>query len=190
MKYPHVAAALAAFVVVAAGPVSASTGTPANTATLTFQGRVTAATCNIDVTASAVTLEAAQVQNLKTAGDTDKQKPIAIVLNGCSDDGKVKLHLLNTSPAVAASGRLSNTEVVDPAQNVSLELIDLSGGGTPINLKTGTGDLPNASFSTGELDIVSGHFSSNSLLAVRYHADGAATAGGVKSELMVMVSYL
>jgi len=172
---------LAASVIAAFGMVN--TAQAASTGTITFNGELTATTCDVSVegqgadatvvlpTLGTNVLDAAS----KTAGDTR----FNMALTNCAGTLNTASAYFEDGATVNAQGRLINSGT---ATNVDLQLLD--GSGTRGVINVGSGDQTT---NTTYVDTSTG--SANLPYAVRYFATAPTTAGTVVSSVIYNLQY-
>lgn len=152
--------------------------------TITFNGAVTAQTCNIDGNASGshdftVTLPTVSAASLATAGEAAGRTPFSIALTGCAlQTGAVHTYFESGPTTDVATGNL----IVNAggAGNVEIEL--LNADGTPI--KAG---FPDASQNSNPVSLSSD--AARLPYYAQYVATGPATAGAANSSVMYTIAY-
>lgn len=160
----------------------------ANTGTITFNGELTANTCDVsvdgqgaDATVTLPTVSTNQLQSVtNTAGDTG----FVMALENCTGT------TLNTASAFfqagasvdAMTGRLKN--MVPGATNVSLQLLDGSSPGAAEVIKAGSQEQVTATIGQ---DVSGG--SASLPYIVRYYAEAPTTAGTVYSNVVYSIQY-
>lgn len=158
----------------------------ASTGTITFNGELTANTCDVIVdgqTANATvvlpSVSTSQLQSATlTAGDTD----FVMALNNCSGTLQTASAFFEAGASVdIATGRLLNT--TGTAANVSLQLLD---GSSPARAEIQVGSQNQVTNSTYK-DVTSG--STTLPYIVRYYAEAATTAGTVVSNVVYSIQY-
>ena len=151
--------------------------------TIRFQGEVATQTCTVAVNDSAtptVLLPTVPVSALATSGDTAGETPFTVKLTNCTvaatDTAIGTVFLANN---LTSKNRIGNTGT---ATNVSLELTGGVGSSTVLNM--------NGASSNAGLVLKSGDTEASHDFAVRYHAEGASSAGTVKGSVQYAVTYL
>ncbi|MGL5129911.1 MAG: fimbrial protein [Aeromonas popoffii] len=159
----------------------------ASSGTITFNGELTATTCNVVVDGqdenAIVTLPTVGTNQLgavtKTAGDTG----FVMALTECAGSQDYAAAYFEAGASVDLStGRLNNL-TAGGAQNVSLELLDANNA-TPSVIKIGH---QNQKTSAGYKNISGG--TANLSYIVRYYAEDATTAGLVNSNVVYSIQY-
>jgi major type 1 subunit fimbrin (pilin) len=153
-----------------------------------FVGSVSSQTCNISVndstTASpSISLPAAKLSDLATAGNTSTPTTFKLKLTGCADPGAngQNINIRFTSNNVDASGNLTNTVTSDAATHVAIQLLDPDN--SPINLSSGE------AMAKG-FKLASGATSGEAQYTAQYIATGgAATAGNIESTVQYSITY-
>jgi major type 1 subunit fimbrin (pilin) len=169
-----------------AGSASAETGL------ITFTGSVTDSTCAVSggtgtdggTTNFIVDLAAADAADLATAGSTAQRKDFQIIFSNGNGGAcaaaltSVDFSYSASSPNVNTNGRLRNilTAAQQAATNVDLQILD---GTTPVDLTQGT--VKNITLSTTG--------PTTTTYGVQYFATGAATVGGVRSNVIYNAVY-
>ncbi len=174
------AASALALQVMSAGTQAASTGT------ITFNGELTANTCDVIVDNQAkdatIVLPTISTSQLTAAAQVAGRTGFNMALSNCAGTLKTAAAFFEAGATVdPVTGRLKNTATTGGATNVSLQLLDganssvIAAGNsnqttknTYVNVATGTASLP---------------------YAVQYYADGATTAGTVKSSVVYSIMY-
>lgn len=158
----------------------------ASTGTITFNGELTANTCDVvvdgqgaDATVVLPTVGTNQLDGAtKTAGETG----FVMALNNCSGTLQTASAFFEAGASVdAVSGRLKN--MTGTATNVSLQLLDAS---SPSQAVIEAGNQ-NQVTSTTYKDVSSG--SASLPYAVRYYAEAPTTAGTVVSNVVYSIQY-
>ncbi|TQI78960.1 major type 1 subunit fimbrin (pilin) [Serratia fonticola] len=158
----------------------------ASTGTITFNGELTANTCDVIVdgqTADAtVVLPTVGVKQLdeaaKTAGDTG----FVMALNNCQGTLETASAFFEAGASVdAVTGRLKNLS--GTASNVSLQLLDGSSSSQAV-IEAGN---QNQVLKTTYKDVTGG--STTLPYIVRYYAENATTAGTVISNVVYSIQY-
>lgn len=152
--------------------------------TINFQGEVTTQTCAVSIngtTAPLILLPTVSTTSLATAGSTAGQTPFTISLTGCTapTTTATSVKTIFVGNNLNANGRIGN---IGTATLVSLQLVDPLTPTTPLDVTGSTG-------ATG-LSIAVGATTASKNFAVRYYAEGAATAGTVLGSVQYSVSYL
>ncbi|OUY08666.1 fimbrial protein [Acinetobacter populi] len=160
----------------------------ANTGTITFNGALTSATCDVDIAGAAsptVTLPTLSINQLTAAAATAGTTGFTMSLSGCTGvDGKSVAAFFELGATVDAStGRLINTASTDAATNVQLQILDTDRT-TPVAVGNTT-QLSNNKFT----NFANGASSLELPYAVRYYATGATTAGNVNSSVVYSLIY-
>ncbi|MBH2846630.1 type 1 fimbrial protein [Serratia marcescens] len=165
---------------------SAGMAQAASTGTITFNGELTASTCDVivdgqsaDATVVLPTVSINQLNMItKTAGQTNFQ----MVLSNCSGSLKTASAFFEAGPTVdVQAGRLKNLS--GTATNVSLQLLD---GSSPTFAVIKAGDQ-SQTVNTTYKDISTGR--TTLPYAVRYYAEGPTTAGTVSSKVVYSIQY-
>ncbi|WP_447884643.1 fimbrial protein [Serratia fonticola] len=158
----------------------------ASTGTITFNGELTANTCDVvvdgqqaDATVILPTVSTSQLQTAtRTAGDTG----FVMALSNCAGTLETASAFFQAGASVdAVTGRLLNT--TGGATNVSLQLLDASSP-TQAVIKAGSQDQVTA---MTYQDVTGG--SATLPYIVRYYAEDATTAGTVVSSVVYSIQY-
>ncbi|MBL5826806.1 fimbrial protein [Serratia fonticola] len=158
----------------------------ASTGTITFNGELTANTCDVvvdgqqaDATVILPTVSTSQLQTAtRTAGDTG----FVMALSNCAGTLETASAFFQAGASVdAVTGRLLNT--TGGATNVSLQLLDASSP-TQAVIKAGSQDQVTA---MTYQDVTGG--SATLPYIVRYYAEAATTAGTVVSNVVYSIQY-
>lgn len=156
----------------------------ASTGTITFNGELTATTCNVSVdgqTADAtVTLPTIGTNQLANPGETAGRTGFNMALSDCEGTLETASAYFESGDTVdLATGRLKNSGT---ATNVSLQLLDGSNSSAPIKAGNSTqvDDTEYVSISTG---------TANLPYHVQYFADAATGPGLVKSSVVYSIQY-
>ncbi|MGL4726423.1 MAG: fimbrial protein [Scandinavium sp.] len=157
----------------------------ASTGTITFNGELTATTCDANVDGQGadalIVLPTIGTNQLTTAGDTAGRTGFNINLSNCAGTLQTASAFFQSGSSVdLTTGHLKN--VSGDATNVSLQLREESGSEAVIN----AGNTEQVSAAT-YYDISSG--SADMPYAVEYYADGATTAGTVVSNVVYSIQY-
>ncbi|KJY82965.1 fimbrial protein [Vibrio galatheae] len=179
MKKTVSLSAIAALSLIALNAQAASVGT------ITFNGEVTASTCNVTVDSQAadatVQLPTVSTNLLGAAGETAGATAFNVSLSGCMSSLDTATMFFEAGSSVdLVTGRLNNTS--GSASNVSLQLRD---GLAPTTvIKAGSAEQLNdntyANIQSGSADLP---------YIVEYYADDAATAGTVVSNVTYSIQY-
>lgn len=159
----------------------------ASTGTISFEGELTATSCDVNVdgqgTDATIKLPTAGINQLTTAGQTAHRTGFNMALTNCAGTLKTVSAFFEAGPTVdLVSGLLKNSS--GTATNVSLQLLDASSP-TYAAIKAGSGNQ--ASDTTYVAYDASGN--ANLPYAVQYYAEGATTAGTVKSSVVYSLQY-
>lgn len=152
--------------------------------TITFNGEVTAQTCQVKVNEEVdgvVFLPTVSTKELSAAGATAGQTPFTISVSGCKAtqaDVAIALKLLGRN--VTANGNLGNTATANAAGNVAVTLG--AADGTRIALQ-GLTNVPG-------LILPANQTSASMQLTAQYTAEGKVTPGVVTAVAEYTVSYL
>ncbi|NTX77447.1 type 1 fimbrial protein [Serratia proteamaculans] len=174
--------AIAAIVFAAFGSMEMAQA--ASSGTITFNGEVTATTCDVTVAGQAadatVTLPTVGQNELQTAGATTGRTSFPMQLDNCAGTLTTASAFFQDGPSVDINGRLQNLS--GTATNVSLQLLDDQNAGNVINV----GDSSQVD-GTSYVDVSSG--SATMKYGVEYYAEGAATPGTVVSNVVYNIQY-
>ncbi|WP_431221679.1 fimbrial protein [Serratia sp. L9] len=171
---------------VAAAVLSSGMVQAASTGTITFNGELTATTCNVivdgqaaDATVALPTIGTNQLASVtKTAGATG----FVMALSQCSGTLETASAFFEAGSSVdQATGRLKN--MTGDATGVSLQLLDGSATGTSV-IQAGN---QSQHLNTVYKDISAG--SANLPYIVRYYAEAPTTAGTVVSNVVYSIQY-
>lgn len=158
----------------------------ASTGVITFNGELTASTCDVSVDGqgadATVTLGAIGTNQLTAAGQTAGSTNFNMALSNCSGTLTTASAFFEDGATVdAATGRLRNAS--GSATNVSYQLRDDSSPTRDV-IQVGNGSqVNNSTF----VDVSSG--SAVLPYAVEYYAEGATTAGTVVSNVTYSIQY-
>jgi len=155
--------------------------------TISFRGQVSDQTCQISVdgaSSALVLLPTVAKSVLSSDGKVAGETPFTVSVSGCSASSSTSVPV-KTTFAVSSSTSGGNIVNVGSATNVSLQLLDKSGG----NAVRLVGGAPS---SVSGLVLPSGSGGTASqVFAVRYVAEGgAATAGSVIGSVQYSLDYL
>lgn len=157
----------------------------ASTGTITFNGELTASTCDVSIDGQGadamVVLPTVGINQLTSATQVAGSTGFNMALSNCAGTLKTVSAFFEAGSSVdVVTGHLKN--VSGTAGQVSLELLDGSNAFTPI--KAGNS---NQTTSTTYVDAATG--SASLPYAVQYYADGATTAGTVVSNVVYSIQY-
>lgn len=162
------------------GAVHANSG-----GTITFNGEVTATTCEVKVnglgTDATVMLPTVSESQLAKAGQSAGRTKFTLFLGNCSGSLKTATAFFEDGPSVTLAGSLSN--VGGTANNVDLRLLD---GGDAANQPIIIGQYGQVN-SNSYTNIENGMGSLPYL--VEYLSTGTATAGSVISNVVYSIHY-
>ncbi|NBJ36916.1 type 1 fimbrial protein [Serratia fonticola] len=158
----------------------------ASSGTITFNGELTATTCDVVVdgqaTDATVVLPTIGTNQLTTAAQTAGRTGFVMALNNCAGTLTTASTFFEAGTSVdMVTGRLKNLS--GTATNVSLQLRDASSASQAVIM---AGNI-NQTVNTTYVDIASG--SANLPYAVEYYANGATTAGTVVSNVVYSIQY-
>jgi major type 1 subunit fimbrin (pilin) len=158
----------------------------ASTGTITFNGELTATTCEVMVdgqTADAlITLPTVGINQLTEAGNTAGQTGFNMALSNCEGTLKTASAFFEAGASVdLVTGRLKN--MTGSAANVSLQLRDGSSASQSIIKAGNSNQVENTTY----VNVASG--SANLPYFVEYYAEGATEAGTVASNVIYSIQY-
>lgn len=166
-----------------------------STGTITFNGELTATTCEVVVDNQAadatIQLPTLGINQLATAGSTAGETSFNMALSNCSGTLKTASAFFENGTTVDTDGRLKNTATdtaasgdtaaTTAATNVSLELLDGTTGDVIVAGNQSQTDANSyVSIATGSAVLP---------YSVRYYATGATTAGLVGSSVVYSIQY-
>ena len=174
------------FTAMAAALGATTVAKAASTGTITFNGELTANTCDVKVDGqnadATVVLPTIGVNQLDAATKTAGETGFVLSLTNCSGTLTTASAFIQAGSSVdSVTGRLKNMS--GTATNVSLQLLDAS---SPSRAVIQAGNQNQVTGTTYK-DVSSG--SANLPYAVRYYADGATTAGTVVSNVVYSLQY-
>lgn len=158
----------------------------ASTGTITFEGELTANTCDVKVDGqeadATVILPTVGTNQLNgptlTAGDTG----FTMALTNCSGTLETASAFFEAGASVdPTTGRLKN--LTGTAANVSLQLLDASNSGQAVIQAGNANQVVNTTY----VDVSGG--SASLPYTVRYYAEAATTAGTVISNVVYSIQY-
>lgn len=160
----------------------------ASNGTISFSGRVTDNTCNIDINGAGsnatVTLPTVSADQLENQGDVTGRTVFNMNVSGCElghDYSRVAAYFQPGDTVDMSTGRLKTTP--GGAANVDLQLLDVAGGYSVINVGN-TDQISSATFvdtaTTGAATL---------RYAVEYYSKGDAGAGTVASSVVYNLQY-
>lgn len=176
--------------VIAASFIAALTGVSAaqaaSTGTITFNGLLTATTCDVSIAgqgASAlVVLPTIGINQLTGATQTAGRTGFTMALTNCAGTLKSASAFFEAGSSVdVTTGRLHN--VTGTATNVDLQLRDASSATADVIQAGNTNQIANMTY----VDVSSG--SASLPYSVEYYANGATTAGTVESSVVYSIQY-
>lgn len=158
----------------------------ASTGTITFNGELTATTCDVSVDNQAadatITLPTVGTNQLAAAGATAGNTGFSMALSKCAGTLKTASAFFEPGSSVdLVTGRLKN--MTGTATNVGLQLRDGSSASQAVIKAGNASQVTNTSY----VDISTG--SANLPYAVEYYANGATTAGTVVSNVVYSIQY-
>jgi len=155
--------------------------------TVTFQGEVTAQTCQASIngeTDSIVLLPTVSTANLANSGAKAGLTPFTISVSGCQAPATnlaITTNFLGHN--VTTEGNLGNVAASNPASNVAIQLTTDASGTTPIVLN---GVTPMSG-----LELPAGETGASYQFGAQYVTEGgSATAGAVTAVAEYTLSYL
>ncbi|WP_337264252.1 MULTISPECIES: fimbrial protein [unclassified Serratia (in: enterobacteria)] len=157
----------------------------ASTGTITFNGELTASTCDVIVDGKAadatIILPTVGINQLNAAAKTAGRTGFIMALNNCTGTLKTASAFFEAGASVdQVTGRLKSTGT---ATNVALQLLDGSKA-SPAVIQAGN---QNQRTNTQFVSVATG--SANLPYAVEYYANGATTAGTVISTVVYSIQY-
>lgn len=158
----------------------------ASTGTITFNGELTANTCDVVVDGqgadATVVLPTEGTSLLNAATKTAGETGFVMALNNCSGTLETASAFFEAGSSVdAVTGRLKNMS--GTATNVSLQLLDASSPSRAVIQAGNQNQVTNTTY----VDVSSG--SANLPYAVRYYAEAPTTAGSVVSNVVYSIQY-
>lgn len=179
MKFPLV------LLVISVIPVAANAAP-----TITFQGEVSAQTCETEVnkeTNSIVLLPNVSVTQLSTAGSTAGLTPFTVTIKNCTapTSGNIDIKTKFLGHNVTTAGNLANlvTSADNGAENVAIQITTNESGTTPVVLN-GVTSVPGLVLKKDET-------TASHTFGVQYISEnGNAKAGQVKAMVEYTVGYL
>ena len=170
----------------AALAIGAAFSASAQSGTITFNGQITATTCDITwpdngglTTDPVVTLPTVPTTALGSAGATVGRKAVSLVIGGSDaqcTSGNAAIELNPNRDANQSNGYLNNAATVDAATEVQIALRDAAD--KPIDLAT--------PWRSAEIDLAT---TKQIDFAAEYRATGAATAGNVNASVGYTIDY-
>lgn len=175
--------------IIAISMASAFSANAASTGTITFNGSVTGATCDVVVDGGSmnatVNLPAVPASDLASAGATSGRTNFTLGLKDCDlGDGETASVAAYFQPGATVdtvSGRLRQTDS-SGAENISLQLRD--GTNNSVIIAGDSSQMDSAAFT----EITSGGNTSLPY-SVEYYAEGEVTAGAVTSSVVYNLQY-
>ena len=161
--------------------------------TIAFSGNVTANTCNVSVSNTAltnsntatITLPSINATSLSTSGAFGATTQFTIGVAGCTGGNNAFVTTFSPAAAdVSNTGKLINKATSGAASNVVLEI--LSSANTAVDLSKATATLQQG-LTTATSSITNG--TGSQIYKVQYLATGAATAGAVSASLPFTLTY-
>lgn len=165
--------------------VSLASGVAVAAPTVTFQGEVTAQTCDVSVnghTNAVVLLPTVANSLLSTSGQTAGLTPFTVNISNCSApaaDTAIQTNFLGYN--VSSAGNMSNMATSAPATNVEVQLTDAGSGGNAVTL---SGVTP-----VDGLILPAGETSASYQFGVQYYATGQSTPGPVTAVAEYSLTY-
>ena len=171
---------------IAAAVLSSGMVQAASTGTITFNGELTANTCDVIVdgqTANAtVVLPTVSTSQLQTAAKTAGDTGFVMALNNCSGTLETASAFFEAGASVdSVTGRLKN--LTGGATNVSLQLLDASSPSQAVIQAGNQNQVMNTTYK----NVTSG--STSLPYIVRYYAEAPTTAGTVVSNVVYSIQY-
>ncbi|WP_025118926.1 MULTISPECIES: fimbrial protein [unclassified Serratia (in: enterobacteria)] len=166
--------------------LSSGVAQAASTGTITFNGELTANTCDVVVDGqdadATVVLPTVGTNQLQTANRTAGDTGFTMALSNCSGTLETASAFFQAGASVdAVTGRLNNLS--GTATNVSLQLLD---GSSPSQAVIKAGSQDQVTAMTYQ-DVTGG--STTLPYIVRYYAEDATTAGTVVSNVVYSIQY-
>lgn len=153
--------------------------------TVTFQGEVTAQTCEAAINGqnnSTILLPTVSTADLNGAGKTAGITPFTISIQNCQvNAADVNIGTKFLGHEVTAAGTLGNIAPSNPAANVSIQLTSDTAGASSIKLN-GITTVPGLVLKAGET-------AASHQFGAQYYAEGAAGAGAVTAVAEYTLSY-
>lgn len=151
--------------------------------TITFRGEVAEQTCSVAVNGNAsspvVLLPTVSTSDLAAAGSSAGQTDFTVSVSGCTASVTPKsVNTVFLPNNATASGNIANTGT---ATNVSLQLLDPTAPAMAFPLTGG--------YAAPGLQVAANETAASHNFAVRYFAEGAATAGTVIGAVQYSVAY-
>ncbi|KFK96582.1 MULTISPECIES: fimbrial protein [unclassified Serratia (in: enterobacteria)] len=158
----------------------------ASTGAITFNGELTATTCDVIIDGQAadatVTLPTVGINQLDAATKTAGETSFVMALNNCSGTLQTASALFEAGASVdQVTGRLKN--LTGGATNVSLQLLDTSSTSRTVIQAGNQNQVTNTTY----VDISSD--SAKLPYAVRYYAEAPTMAGTVVSNVVYSIQY-
>lgn len=158
----------------------------ASTGTITFNGELTATTCDVVVDGQAadatVVLPTVGINQLQSVTQTAGTTGFSMALKDCKGTLETASAFFEAGASVdQVTGRLKN--MTGSATNVSLQLLDGSSTGQSVIQAGNTNQVTNTTY----IDIASG--SATLPYSVRYYAEAPTTAGTVVSNVVYSIQY-
>ncbi|MBD7953475.1 type 1 fimbrial protein [Stenotrophomonas sp. Sa5BUN4] len=170
----------------AALAIGASFSASAQSGTITFNGQITATTCDITWPGSGgtakdpiVTLPTMPTTALASAGSTAGKQTVSLLIGGSAaqcTSGNAAIELNPNRDANQSNGYLNNAATVDAATEVQIALRDATDA--PIDIST--------PWRSAEIDLAT---TKQIDFAAEYRATGAATAGNVNASVGYTIDY-
>lgn len=152
---------------------------------VTFQGEVTAQTCQPSINGESngiVLLPTVPTSELSASGSTTGLTPFTISISDCTvDTTDLKIGTKFVGHSVTSTGNLGNIATNNPAENVSIQLTQDAAGTTPVVL--------NGVTTVEGLTLKAGETSATHQFGARYYAEDAVTAGPVTAVAEYTLSY-
>ncbi|MFG1173174.1 fimbrial protein [Erwiniaceae bacterium CAU 1747] len=156
--------------------------------TVTFLGEVSDSTCNVTVNGTtgnvSVLLPTTPAGDLAEAAKTAGATPFKFVVGGCTAATEKTVGMRLVPVSTTTGGNLKNLATANPADNVSIQIIDNYNNGTStINFSSGeyvTPTLVNLPTGTSQLEFP---------FTAQYYATGAASIGKVETQLQYALTY-
>lgn len=164
---------------------AANAATPKTHGDINFEGEVIPQTCELTVngqTQTLVRLDKVIANELKKEGSTAKPTPFTLNVTKCTPQNE-EVGVKFTTTHVAADGNLANTDTVNPATNVEIQILDIDGQ-TPIDFGS-DGNGHQGSF----IKFEAGQEAADYTFTAQYYSLGDAGVGLVKTALQYDIAY-
>ena len=167
-------------IVLVAAVASALLASQAFAGKVTFQGQVTAQTCNMTINGNnigSVALNPAKVADLAAAGSSAGETPFTIKLSGCTAPAApMKFTTVLSGHSVTPEGNLGNVATASPAGAVAIQILEPGASKTAADLSGG------GYKGKDHLTLAAGATEASAEYTARYYsAAGSATPGAVEA---------